>query len=69
MKCLTIPQEDEYKELIYKEAISNRIPINGTFELTFGCNLDCIHCYTSCNRTLNDLKNELSYGEICNIKS
>jgi len=43
-------QEELYKELgrgLFQEAASKRIPIVGAIELTFRCNLRCIHCYSS----------------------
>lgn len=40
-----------------------RIPIVGQMELTFRCNLKCVHCYVSEERT----KEELTFQEITNI--
>jgi len=28
---------------------SERIPLSGSFELTYRCNLSCVHCLTACN--------------------
>ncbi len=40
-----------------------RIPIVGQMELTFRCNLKCVHCYVAEKRT----KEELTFQEITNI--
>ncbi|MFQ5868041.1 MAG: radical SAM protein, partial [bacterium] len=34
------------------------------FELTFGCNLHCKHCYTDCYNKPDCLKKELKTGEV-----
>jgi len=40
-----------------------RIPIVGQLELTFSCNLKCVHCYVAKDKT----KQELSFSEITDI--
>jgi len=70
MDCPQIPQTsfDQVGKRIFDKATAERIPISGTFELTWRCNLRCVHCY--CNLPLNDkdiFKNELTTEEIFNI--
>ncbi|OGW17822.1 MAG: hypothetical protein A3G93_02770 [Nitrospinae bacterium RIFCSPLOWO2_12_FULL_45_22] len=70
MECPHIPaiSYTEFDELLYKQVVAKRIPINGSFELTFRCNLRCAHCY--CNLSLNDqdaINKELSTEEIFDI--
>ena len=70
MECLHIPEISyaEFGERFYKEATAKRIPITGSFELTFRCNLRCAHCY--CNLSANDqdaIEKELSTEEVFNI--
>ena len=51
-----------------EKACSKRIPVDGTLELTFRCNLRCVHCF--CNLPSNDrqaMKKELTTAEIFSI--
>lgn len=42
----------EWRDSLYKKAVSKRIPLAGGIELTFRCNNNCIHCY--CNLPASD---------------
>ena len=58
----------QFSERLNKQVIAKRIPINGSFELTFRCNLRCVHCY--CNLPLNDqdaIEKELTSEEVLHI--
>ncbi len=47
---------------------TNRLPVNGGIDLTYRCNLNCVHCY--CNLPANDataLASELTTEEIFRI--
>src|SRR3712207_155057 len=46
------------------QAGAARHPAGVTFELTYGCNLRCVHCY---NPTHRALPHELSTEEVCRI--
>ena len=65
MDCHHIPQVpySEFSERIHSKVVETRIPINGTIEITFRCNLRCAHCYCS----YESKKEEMSYKEICHI--
>lgn len=67
MKCSPIPalRYGQFSQLIHKNAARKRIPIGGGFEVTFRCNLRCVHCYASCNNGKE--RSELSFQEICRI--
>lgn len=70
MDCPQIPQTsfDQIGKRIFNRASAERIPTSGLFELTWRCNMHCVHCY--CNLPLNDrnaIKNELNTKEIFNI--
>jgi len=47
MDCPHIPIVPyyEFSNQIHQKLSDKRIPINGTIELTFRCNLTCVHCY------------------------
>lgn len=55
---------DDYFQLVSDRARMLRRPESVTFELTYGCNLRCIHCY---NPTHCALPDELSKQEIFSI--
>jgi len=70
MECPHIPSISyaQFSERLHKQVIAQRIPIQGSLELTFRCNLRCVHCY--CNLPLNNrdvISKELKTGEIFNI--
>jgi radical SAM protein with 4Fe4S-binding SPASM domain len=70
MACSTITKipYQEFSSSFHKKAVSARIPLNGTLELTHRCNLNCIHCY--CNLPLDSSesrKQELSTLEVLEI--
>lgn len=47
--------------------VQNRIPVNGSLEVTFRCNLRCVHCYLGEYRSGIPQMSELSLGEIYHI--
>lgn len=58
-----LPSEDFFAALTQK-AYQARSPESVTFELTYGCNLRCVHCY---NPTHRALPHELSTEEVYSI--
>jgi radical SAM protein with 4Fe4S-binding SPASM domain len=65
-----IPVHDttRYFELLNQKVNAHRIPVEGSFELTFRCNLRCVHCY--CNlppHHKNALQKELSTDEALDL--
>ena len=70
MECPHIPEISytEFGERLNKRVVAERIPVSGSFELTFRCNLRCAHCY--CNLSANDqntIEKELTTEEAFNI--
>lgn len=70
MECFHIPEINyaRFSDQLHKKVLAERIPINGSFELTFRCNMRCAHCY--CNLPANDKDasdKELSTIEVFNI--
>jgi radical SAM protein with 4Fe4S-binding SPASM domain len=55
---------DRFLRSIAAKAAVSRRPEGVTFELTYGCNLRCLHCY---NPTHRMLPHELTTPEICSI--
>ncbi len=70
MECPHIPiiKYAQFSERLSKQVLAKRIPISGSFEFTFRCNLRCAHCY--CNLPLNDqdaIEKELTTEEVFDI--
>lgn len=55
---------ESYLAAVTSKALQTRRPEGVTFELTYGCNLKCVHCY---NPTHRALPYELTTFEICEI--
>ncbi len=53
----------EFSDRIHQRAMAQRIPLDGTLELTFRCNLSCRHCYC----LVDPEKKELSFQEVCRV--
>src|SRR5260370_41771079 len=60
----------EYKEFnldVHTRAADTHTVVNAQIELTYGCNLHCVHCYTDCYNRPDLIKQELSYEEVTRI--
>jgi radical SAM protein with 4Fe4S-binding SPASM domain len=60
----------EYKDFsldVHTQAAQSRTVVNAQIELTYGCNLHCVHCYTDCYNRPDLIKQELSYAEVTRI--
>ncbi len=55
---------DDFLEHLGETAAESRHPHGATFELTYGCNLRCLHCYNPTHRALPE---ELATAEVCRI--
>jgi MoaA/NifB/PqqE/SkfB family radical SAM enzyme len=58
----------QFGERLNEQIVTERIPISGSIELTFRCNLKCVHCY--CNLPLNDrnaIDRELETEEVYHL--
>src|SRR2546427_311926 len=69
MGCSPIPMI-EYKDFslsVHTQAAEQNKLVNAQIELTYGCNLHCVHCYTDCYNRPDLIKQELSYEEITRI--
>ena len=60
----------EYKDFslnVHNQAVRTRTVVNAQIELTYGCNLHCVHCYTDCYNRPDLIKRELRYEEVTHI--
>jgi len=57
-------EAETFLGLLSTKAAISRQPDGVTFELTYGCNLRCVHCY---NPTHRALPHELTTSEICGL--
>jgi radical SAM protein with 4Fe4S-binding SPASM domain len=69
MDCGLIPQlgYSDFSRRLHWQAAIRRIPIMGSLELTFRCNLRCQHCYVAHGRGGIPGRRELSTAEINHI--
>lgn len=66
MNKIEIPQLSyrKFSYRIHNKVIKNRIPLDGSIELTKRCNLSCIHCYY--NYEFEE-EEEMSFKEISSL--
>jgi radical SAM protein with 4Fe4S-binding SPASM domain len=58
----------DFSKVVHEEVNAQRVPVNGTIELTNRCPLECVHCYN--NLPMSDgraRKAELTTAEICRV--
>jgi len=69
MECPHIPKigYGEFGKRLREKIAGKRVPLAGSLELSFRCNLRCVHCYLGDARLGIPGKEELSYGEICDL--
>ncbi|MFC2053428.1 radical SAM protein [Chloroflexota bacterium] len=69
MDCAHIPEINysDFGQRIKQKVTKERIPVSGSLELNFRCNLSCQHCYVSHGHTGIPGKTELTTSEIHRI--
>ncbi|MDF1512973.1 MAG: radical SAM protein [Anaerolineae bacterium] len=69
MDCPTFPElkYSEFGQRILAEIGNKRVPLMGSFELTYRCNLRCVHCYLDDQHNGVPGLQELSFSEIRGI--
>ena len=69
MDCQIIPEISykDFNENIYRKLIRDRVPLSGSLELTSRCNMNCVHCYVSCERNQQSIESELDFPKIAPI--
>ncbi len=65
MDCPHIPEigPREFGQRLKEKMAGRRIPLSGSVELTFRCNLRCAHCYAACGNNPTATRQELTAGE------
>jgi len=53
--------KSEFYSRLENRAFEKRIPIKATIELTYGCNLRCVHCYNPTHKAKGELSTQESY--------
>lgn len=60
----------EYRDFslnVHTEAGQHGRVVTAQIELTYGCNLHCVHCYTDCYNHPDLIKREMSYEQVVHI--
>lgn len=47
--------QEQFWEAISRKALKRRIPVEAMVELTYGCNLRCVHCYNPTHQAKGEL--------------
>ena len=69
MDCPHIPdlRYGDFSKRLRDRLGGQRVPITGSLELTFRCNLRCVHCYVAHGHSGIAGQRELTAGEISSI--
>jgi radical SAM protein with 4Fe4S-binding SPASM domain len=69
MECPHIPRigYGEFGKRLRQKIAGKRVPLGGSLELTFRCNLRCAHCYIGDARAGIPGRAELTYSEMCDL--
>jgi MoaA/NifB/PqqE/SkfB family radical SAM enzyme len=60
----------EYQDFslnVHTQAERTSTVVNAQIELTYGCNLHCVHCYTDCYNRPDLIKQETSYEDVIRV--
>ncbi|MDP8216442.1 MAG: radical SAM protein [Candidatus Kaelpia imicola] len=63
-------EEIQYRDFslkLHQKKWQKKNPVVAQFELTFGCNMHCRHCYSNCYNNSEYLKRELNTKEVIDI--
>ena len=55
---------DQFREALTRKASRERVPVEAMVELTYGCNLRCVHCYNPTHTAKGELTTEEVKGLI-----
>ncbi len=57
----------EFSLKVHDHAAEHRTIVNAQVEVTYGCNLRCVHCYTDCYNRPDLLKREMRFEDVTRI--
>ncbi len=66
-KPLPMIEYQDFSLKVHNEARTHGKVVNAQIELTYGCNLHCVHCYTDCYNRPDLIKQEMRYEEVIGI--
>ncbi|MEE9186383.1 MAG: radical SAM protein [Candidatus Binatia bacterium] len=65
----TIPDQtySDFSLRLFRKATISQHPLRGQIELTYKCNIRCVHCYTDCHNNPEDVQKELPFEEVIRL--
>jgi len=57
-------ERSEFFSRLENKAHENKVPVGATLELTYGCNLRCVHCYNPTHKAKGELSTQEFYQMI-----
>ena len=66
---LNLPEQlyQTFSRDVWERTAQVQMPVRASFEITYRCNIHCLHCYTDPFNTPMHLRRELKFGEILRI--
>lgn len=56
-----------FSERLFDKSVEKKNPLRGQIELTYRCNIRCVHCYTDCFNNPQDIRNEMTTSKILSL--
>lgn len=67
MPAIETVEYGAFSRRLFERSYAEHKPLRGQIELTYACNVRCVHCYTDCFNNPQDIKNEMSTEKILNL--
>jgi len=65
--ALPVLEYRDFSLTVHTDAGAHGRIVNAQIELTYGCNLHCVHCYTDCYNRPELIRRELGFDDITHI--